>query len=71
MGLLEIRDEKNQHNLNKINILVNDGLMLLCKDVFIICATLHFIMQGKVFLRPQTWQAIGFLLSYRFVANKS
>lgn len=31
------------------------------QGVFIICATLHFIIQGKVFLCPQTRQAIGFL----------
>jgi hypothetical protein len=40
------------------------------QSVFIICPTLHLIIQSNVFLCPQTRQAIGFLSSYRFVVDK-
>jgi hypothetical protein len=44
----------------RANILADDDSMRFCKDVLMICATLHFIQKGKVFLCPQTRSIISF-----------
>jgi hypothetical protein len=57
--ILEIRKYQQDENesIHPCKRLIDAAL----QSVFIICATLHFIIPGKVFLCPQTRQAIDLL----------